>query len=259
MTIKTTHTAANESFSGVIDNTDQAKVGASIALTEKKQQARVDSRLLAEHLAIQHKNVLGLIDENKTEFEEFGPLAFETRVVKRKQGGGTPIRHALLNEDQSYFLLTLTRNTERTKRLKVELVKAFSKFRQHQQAAVDYLPFYHDLHDAIKALTEYAHTQGSRKEAPIFHLMYEKLINKACGLAPGQRQNLPVNTRVNITNATGFVIAAIKQGIAEATDYHAIYQRAKINVKSVTYTGKPIQLSANVNRGPKQADMAGGE
>lgn len=258
MTIKTTHTAANESFSGVIDNTDQAKAGASIALTEKKQQASVDSRLLAEHLAIQHKNVLALIDENKQEFEEFGRVAFETRVLDTK-GGKQKQRIALLNEDQSYFLLTLTRNTERTKRLKVELVKAFSKFRQHQQAAVDYLPFYHDLHDAIKALTEYAHTQGSRKEAPIFHLMYEKLINKACGLEAGQRQNLPVNTRVNITNATGAVIAAIKQGIAAATDYHAIYQRAKINVKSVTYTGKPIQLSANVNRGPKQADMAGGE
>lgn len=133
MTTKTPHTAANESFSDVIDNTDQAKAGTSIALFEKKQQARVDSRLLAEHLAIQHKNVLALIDENKAEFEEFDRLAFETRVVKRKQG------------------------------------------------------------------------------------------------------------------------------IAAATDYHAIYQRAKINVKSVTYTGNPIQLISSVNRGPKQADMAGGE
>lgn len=133
MTIKTPHTAANESFSGVIDNTDQAKVGASIALIERKQQGRVDSRLLAEHLAVQHKNVLALIDDNKAEFEEFDRLAFETRVVKRKQG------------------------------------------------------------------------------------------------------------------------------IAAATDYHAIYQRAKINVKSVTYTGNPIPLSTSVNLGPKQTDMAGGE
>lgn len=258
MTAKTTTSAAAESFGDVTVNTDKPKAGTSIALTEKKQQARVDSWLLAENLAIQHKNVLALIDENKPEFEEFGRVAFETRALDTK-GGKQKQRIALLNEDQSYFLLTLTRNTERTKRLKVELVKAFSKFRQHQQAAVDYLPFYHDLHDAIKALTEYAHTQGSRKEAHVFHMTYEKLINKACGLAPGQRQNLPVNTRVNITNATGAVITAIKQGIDAAVDYHAIYQRAKVNVESVTYTGHPVPLSASVNRDPKQADMAGGE
>ena len=243
MTIKTPHTAA--------------KAGTSIALFEKKQQARVDSRLLAESLAIQHKNVMALIDENKPEFEEFDRLAFETRKGEPLPQGGRAksTRYVLLTEDQAYFLLTLTRNTERTKRLKVELVKAFSTFRQHQQAAVDYLPFYHDLHDAIKTLTEYAHTQGSRKEAHIFHRIYEKLINKACAIEAGQRQNLPVNTRVNITNATGAVIATIKQGIATHTDYHAIYQQAKITVKSVTYTGNPIQLSTRV----KQADMAGGE
>lgn len=232
-----------------------------IALTEKKQQARVDSRLLAENLAIQHKNVLALIDENKAEFKEFDRLAFETRKGKPLPQGGhaKSTRYALLTEDQSYFLLTLTRNTERTKRLKVELVKAFSKFRQHQQAAVDYLPFYHDLHDAIKALTEYAHANGSCTEAHIFHQMYNKLINKACGLESGQRQGLAVNTRVNVTNATGAVITAIKQGIDAAVDYHAIYQRAKINVESVTYTGHPVPLSAGVNIGPKQADSAGGE
>ncbi len=258
MTAKTTTSAAAESFGDVTVNTDKPKAGHSIALIEKKQQARVDSRLLAENLAIQHKNVMALIDENKPDFEEFGRVAFETRALDTK-GGKQKQRIALLNEDQSYFLLTLTRNTERTKRLKVELVKAFSKFRQHQQAAVDYLPFYHDLHDAIKALTAYANANGSRKEAPIFHLMYEKLINKACGIESGQRQNLPVNTRVNITNATGAVITAIKQGIDAAVDYHAIYQRAKINVESVTYTGHPVPLSASVNRGPKQADMAGGE
>ena len=55
-----------------------------IALTEKKHEARVDSRVLAEHLGIQPKNVLALIDANKPEFEEFGRLAFETRTLANK-------------------------------------------------------------------------------------------------------------------------------------------------------------------------------
>ena len=210
-----------------------------INLVEKKQEARVDSRLLAESLKIQHKNVLALINSNKPEFKEFSRLAFETRKGEPLPQGGfaKSTRYALLTEDQSYFLLTLTRNNEHTKRLKVDLVKAFSRFRRDQQTAVDYLPFYHDLHEAIKALTKYAHANGSSTEAHIFHQNYNKLINKACGIEAGHRQNLIVNTRVNVTNATAAVITAIKQGIEAKADYHDIYQLAKVAVKSVTYTG----------------------
>ncbi len=140
-----------------------------IALTEKKHEARADSRVLAEHLGIQPKNALALIDANKPEFEEFGRVAFETRTIETK-GGKQKQRIALLNEDQSYFLLTLTRNTDRAKRLKVELVKAFSRFRQHQQVPSDYLPFYHELHDNVKALSAMAHQNGSTTDESLFHM-----------------------------------------------------------------------------------------
>lgn len=89
-----------------------------ITLIEKKQEPRVDSLVIADYLGIQHKNTLALIDENKLEFGEFGRVAFETRTLETN-GGNQKQRIALLNEDQSYFLLTLTRNTKRTKHLKV--------------------------------------------------------------------------------------------------------------------------------------------
>jgi phage regulator Rha-like protein len=82
-----------------------------IALTEKKHEARVDSRILAECMDTLHRNVMALIDKNKSEFEEFGRVAFETRTLETN-GDKQKQRIALLNEDQSYFLLTLTRNTE---------------------------------------------------------------------------------------------------------------------------------------------------
>lgn len=214
-----------------------------IALTEKKHEARVDSRLMAEHLHIQHKNALALIDEYKPEFIELGRLAFETRKGDPLPHGGfaKSTRYALLNEDQSYFLLTLTRNTQRTKRLKVDLVKAFGRFRWDQQTAVDYLPFYHGLHDAIKALTEYARANGSSREAHVFHQMYNKLINKACGIEAGHRKNLAVNIRVNLTNATAAVIGTINRCIASKADYHDIYRQSKAAVESVTYTAISIE------------------
>ena len=209
----------------------------NIVLIEKKQEARVDSRVLAENLGITHEAVLKTIDSYLDSFKQLSPLRFEFDVVKRKQGGGTPTRYAPLSEDQAYFLLTLSRNTKRVVELKLNLVQAFGKFRRDQQAAVDYLPFYHDLHEAIKALAEYAHANGSSTEAHIFHQNYNKLINKACGIEAGHRQNLAVNTRVNVTAATAAVITAIKQGIETKIDYHDIYQLAKGTVKSVTYTG----------------------
>lgn len=108
-----------------------------IALTKKKHEARVDTRVLAEHLQNQHKNVLALLDKYRSNFEELGIFAFETRKSKR----GLPERFALLNEDQSYLFLTFSGNTKYIVGLKVELVKAFSRFRQHQQSEADYLPY----------------------------------------------------------------------------------------------------------------------
>lgn len=210
-----------------------------IALIEKKQEARVSSLVLAESLDIQHKNVLALIKENIAAFKEIDRLTFETRKGEPLPQGGfaKSTRYASLTEDQSYFLLTLTRNTERTKRLKLDLVKSFGRFRRDQQTAVDYLPFYHDLHDAIKTLASYAQANGSTTEARIYHLNYNKLINKACGIDGSQRQHLAVNTRVNITNATAAVITAIKHGINAAVDCSEIYQRAKGAVNAAVYIG----------------------
>ncbi|MGZ8172617.1 Rha family transcriptional regulator [Methylobacter sp.] len=198
----------------------------AITLIEKKHEARVDSRVLAEHLGIQPKNALALIDANKPEFEEFGQLAFETRVISKK-GAGQATRYALLNEDQAYFLLTLTRNTKRTKRLKVELVKAFSRFRQHQQVASDYLPFYHELHDNVKALSVMARRNGSTTDESQFHRNFNKLINKAFGLDAGQRSNLPPHLRAKVTASNVVAADLIQQCIAAGLDHKTTFQRVK--------------------------------
>ncbi|UOA08575.1 Rha family transcriptional regulator [Methylobacter sp. S3L5C] len=214
-----------------------------IALTEKKNEARVDSRLMAKNLGITHGAVLKTIDSYLDAFKNINPLRFEIDVVKRKQGGGTPTRYALLSEDQSYLLLTFSRNTKRVVELKINLVQAFGRFRRDQKTAVDYLPFYHDLHDAIKALTSYAQVNGSTTEARIYHLNYNNLINKACGIAGSQRQHLAVNTRVNVTNATAAVIAAIKRGIDSEVHYLEIYQMAKAATRAAVYIGNDNALT----------------
>ena len=93
-----------------------------IELSPVENEARVDSRLLADYLGIQHKNALAMIDSHKQRFEKIAILAFKTRKSKR----GMSERYTLLNEDQAYLLLTFSKNTDRVADLKVELVQAFS-------------------------------------------------------------------------------------------------------------------------------------
>lgn len=199
-----------------------------IELSQVKNEARVDSRLLAEHIGIQHKNVLATIDNQILRFERFGIIAFKTRKSKR----GIPERYALLNEDQSYLLLTFSKNTDRVADLKVELVMAFSRFRQHVQVDSDYLPYYHELHDSVKALAGVAHKNGSLTDERLFHINFNRLINDAFGVEAGHRKDLPGHLRAKITAANVIAKELLDSAIASGLDHKSTYQYVKKGIKA---------------------------
>lgn len=65
----------------------------------------VDSRLIAQDLGIKHKNFLETLNKYLSEIEEdWGRVAFETRVVKLPQGGSYKETWALLSEEQATLL-----------------------------------------------------------------------------------------------------------------------------------------------------------
>lgn len=101
----------------------------AITLIQHKSEARVDSRLLANQLGNKHKSTIELIDRYAGKFGEFGLLAFQTEARPAGQHGGGDARFALLNEDQAFFLLALSRNTDRVVELKASLIMAFREAR----------------------------------------------------------------------------------------------------------------------------------
>lgn len=84
----------------------------------------VSSEQIATGAGVQHKNTLELIKTNRAELEEFGQVAFETRLTGK---AGSDIRVALLNEPQAMLLMTFQRNTPQVKAFKVALIKEFRR------------------------------------------------------------------------------------------------------------------------------------
>ena len=190
----------------------------AFTLTTVKAEPRIDSRLLAKSLRNKHKAVMALIERYADKFKDFGQLPFKKEVGDRAQGGGNPERFALLNEDQAFFLLSLSRNNDHVVSLKAKLVKAFGEARRASgQHGTEYLPSYHQLHDELHALAA-----GSDHERHV-HMNVNRLINKTVGLDPGQRSaaSMPVQSLLAVAQAV-----AVKAARG-APDHRAGYQRIK--------------------------------
>lgn len=189
----------------------------AIALTDKRGESRVDSRLIAQALGRSHQNVRELLQDYRSDFEELGILRFQPGEIA---GRGQPEKFAPLNEDQAYLLLTYARNTARVRKLKIKLVRAFGEARRKAELHTEYLPEYHRLHDQLHALA----TDGEHER--YLHLNINRLVNKAAGVETGQRSRVGVSGLARVMVAQELAANAM----LGATGHQDAYQRAKAAV-----------------------------
>ncbi len=221
----------NKADSGAPDKRDSTEL---VLITSA--EPRVDSRLLAKQLGIQHPNLFAQVKTHKADFEEFGKVTFQTGALP----SGQSEKFATLNEDQAYLLLTYSRNTAKVRALKVKLVKAFSNARR--AAAVrqtEYLPAYRDLQEGIHALAA-----GSKNERFI-HINAAKAVNKAVGIEAGKRPGaaLPVQSLLTVAN----MLAA--GAVHSATDRHQIQERIHAALSPIkALTARHMGISLEVLR-----------
>jgi hypothetical protein len=101
-----------------------------LPLVIKGNEPRMDSRIIANELGVEHKATYQLINQYQADFEEFGPLPFEMEAVKVEGARGAKHqKFCLLNEDQACLLMTYSQNTEQARKLKKNLIRAFSNHR----------------------------------------------------------------------------------------------------------------------------------
>ncbi len=194
---------------------------------------RVDTRTLAPKLDIRHRNIIQNIRSYETEFAELGRVPFQTETLQTP-GGTQEVGYALLNEDQAYFLLTLSRNSPLVVKAKLSLVKAFKSARETLEhstlARLEGKKARRIETDSIKKLVEYATQQGS-KSASKYYMSVTKMTYDLLGLEAGQRDNLTKDQAQQLGMAELMVDIAIRNGIAMGLEYKAIYQLAKERVK----------------------------
>lgn len=188
----------------------------NLPLIVKKNEARVDSRLLAGAFGRQHRAQLALVDKHLARFEKFGKVFFE-KAPSIESATGQRERFALLNEDQCYLLLTFTRNTPQVADLKVKLVQAFSEARKAAELHQEYLPTYHAMHDQLARLGD-----GTGNDR-FLHMNVNKLVNEAAHIKAGQRSTVPVPQKAMVIAAQHIASEAM-QG---ATDGKQAYAKAK--------------------------------
>lgn len=192
----------------------------NLPLLGNLDEPRVDSRLIAKKLGNRHRNTIELVGRYKEHLQSFGVVLFKTEKPAGP-AGGRPERYALLNENQAFFLLTLSRNTPRVVELKRRLVQAFSEARRKAALHREYLPEYHELHDQLHLLA--AHASNPRWP----HVNLNKLMNRAAGIESGTRGTVPTARLARLMVAQEMAAAAM-QG---AKDHRDAYARVKAAVQ----------------------------
>ncbi len=194
-----------------------------LTLTITTTAPRVDSRLLARQLGNRHKHVIALIDKYRKELERFAKVLFKKEPSAGKTGQFE--RFSLLTEDQAFFVLAVSRNSDAVVDLKLRLVQAFGNARRADGLRkTEYLPHYHALHDRLGTLAA-----GSSNERHV-HMNVNKLLNKFAGIEAGQRANAALPQQALLIVGQ---MAAANQ-VQGATDHRDAYQRAKNSLQALT-------------------------
>ena len=192
----------------------------AIQLKQIGHEFRIDSRLIAKALQVDHKASVQLLDRYTDHVKRFGQVPFKMGLNKQ----GSKTRYALLNRSQAELLLTFSRNTTRSVELKVQLIIAFDKARSALEANSSYIPFYHIAHDSLQALVN---NSGSSTPTAIHHMNFEKLINKHFGLSAGTRSEQPAEIKLMIGAAMALSDRIYKQALANGQNHKQGYQSVK--------------------------------
>jgi phage regulator Rha-like protein len=89
-------------------------------------QPRASTEAIALGFCVTHEATMKLVRRYQAELYALGSFGFEIR-----KSAGRPVEYALLNQEQSAFLLTCMRNTKEIVKFKVALIQEFKRISEN--------------------------------------------------------------------------------------------------------------------------------
>jgi phage regulator Rha-like protein len=208
------------------------------------KMAYTTTRIIADGCEIEHNAALKLVKKYTEDLNDLGGSSgFEIRKFKT---GGRPGEEAILDEQQTTFLITLMKNSQPVVAFKKKLTKEFFKMRTAlaqiaaQQKDANWLEMRKDgkiAHrqktDVIKRFVEYATAQGS-KSANRYYMALAKMENSALFFLEQRFKNvrevLVIRQLMIVSMADDVVENALTLGMEEGLPYKDCFQVAKQKV-----------------------------
>lgn len=102
-----------------------------IVFVDADNEPFTTSTVIAAETGNEHESVVRIVRDNLDDFEEFGVVRFEIgKPAASSNGGGRPVKYAVLTEPQSALLITYLRNNAKVRDFKKRLVGGFFAMRQ---------------------------------------------------------------------------------------------------------------------------------
>ena len=218
-------------------------MGKEIVLMDGKK-AFTTTRIIAEGMGIEHHAVMILTKKYASELNYLGRTSeFEIRKFKT---AGRPGEEAILDEQQTTFLITLMRNSKIVVSFKKKLTEEFFKMRTAlakiaaQQKDANWLEMRKDgkiAHrqktEVIKRFVEYATAQGS-KSAHRYYMALAKMENSALFFLEQRFKNvrevLVIRQLMIVSLADDVVENALVAGMEDGLPYKDCFRLAKERV-----------------------------
>jgi Rha family phage regulatory protein len=212
-----------------------------LMIFERKEQAVVSSRTVAEKFEKDHKNVLQTIENLMPQIrsaEKSAHLFYASTYedsYKRQQ------KEYLMNRD-GFSLLAMGFTGSAALQWKLKYIKVFNdmeSFIKERQSSEWLMTrkqgklIRRSETDTIANLVEYAEVQGSRNMRKQAYNIYSKLVNSLVGIEAGQRETVSFKVISTIGFLEDMILHTIDEEMQKGTHYKEIYKICKANGEQI--------------------------
>lgn len=209
-----------------------------LMIFERKEQAVVSSRYVAENFKKQHQHVTQaiekLISENSLVKSMFIRSYYDTER-------GKSYKEYLMNRD-GFSLLVMGFTGKEALEWKLKYINAFNQMEAFitERKSSEWLMtrkqgklIRRAETDTLANLVEYAERQGSRNMRKNVYTIYSKLVNSLVGIEKGQRDSVPFKTISVIAFLEDMILHTVDEEMQKGAHYKDIYKICKSNGEQI--------------------------